>query len=279
METDFRKHIQLAIKEDIGSGDHSALSSIPENAKNKAQLIIKDSGTLSGVDVAKLVFEETDNKLHFKALLKDGDKIEKGQIAFTVEGNARSILQGERLALNYMQRMSGIATKTQQYVQEIEGTKTKILDTRKTTPGMRAFEKLAVTHGGGFNHRFGLYDMVMLKDNHIDYAGGIDQAMNATKKYLLANNLSIPVEVEARDLNEVEQILSNGNATRIMFDNFNYTDTETAVKLVNGKMETESSGGITLKTIRGYAECGVDFISVGALTHQINALDMSLKAV
>ncbi len=278
MEQLIREHIRKAISEDIGSGDHSALASIPRNSKNKAQLLIKENGVLSGCTIAKMVFQETDASLIFNPILNDGTSINIGDIAFTVEGSAQSILRGERLALNYMQRMSGIATKTSIYVDAIAGTKAKILDTRKTTPTLRVFEKEAVVHGGGHNHRFGLYDMIMLKDNHIDYAGGINEAMNATKDYLERNKLNLGVEVEARDLNEVEQILTNGNATRIMFDNFNYRNTKTGVELVAGKMETESSGGITLKTIRGYAECGVDFISVGALTHQIESLDMSLKA-
>lgn len=279
LESIIRQHIRASIKEDIGNGDHSAMSSIPENAISKAQLLVKESGIISGLEVAKLVFEETDKSLSIDFRLEDGNKISYGDIAFVVEGNAQSILRAERLALNYLQRMSGIATKTSKYVRLVKGTNTKILDTRKTTPGMRIFEKQAVRHGGGFNHRFGLYDMIMLKDNHIDYAGGIDNAMNATAEYLKQNNLNLPVEVEARDLNEVEQILANGKATRIMFDNFNYEDTRKGVELVGERMETESSGGITSETIRGYAECGVDFISVGALTHQIESLDMSLKAV
>jgi len=279
MNAEIEKHIQLSINEDIGSGDHSALASIPRNAESSAELIIKENGVLSGVEIAKTVFHLIDSKLEFQQLLKDGTPISKGEIAFRISGSSQSILRGERLALNYMQRMSGIATTTKLYVDKITGLKSKILDTRKTTPGMRKFEKMAMLHGGGLNHRFGLYDMIMLKDNHIDYAGGIDKAMNATENYLKANNLNLKVEVEARDLNEVQQILTNGKADRIMFDNFNYADTKTGIGMVGERMETESSGGITLDTIRGYAECGVDFISVGALTHQIQSLDMSLKAI
>lgn len=279
MNAEIEKHILLAINEDIGTGDHSALASIPHNAKSSAQLLIKDSGVLSGIEIAKTVFRLVDSNLEFKQILKDGIEISSGDIAFKVTGNAQSILKAERLALNYMQRMSGIATTTAIYVKKIAGLHSKILDTRKTTPGMRVFEKMAVAHGGGVNHRFGLFDMIMLKDNHIDYAGGISEAMDATSNYLLENNLNLKVEVEARDLDEVEQILSNGKADRIMFDNFTYADTIKGVQLVSKTMETESSGGITLDTIRGYAECGVDFISVGALTHQILSLDMSLKAI
>lgn len=279
MQSEIEEHIKLAIKEDIGNGDHSALSSIPKNATSAAKLLIKDSGVISGVSVAKKVFEIIDQSLSFKQLLEDGVEISSGDIAFTVQGNAQSILKGERLALNYLQRMSGIATTTSKFVNAISGLKTKILDTRKTTPGMRLFEKNAVIHGGGHNHRFGLFDMIMLKDNHIDYAGGIAEAMNSTSAYLKENGLNLKVEVEARNLEEVEEILNNGKANRIMFDNFNYEDTKYGVNLVDKRMETESSGGITLETIRGYAECGVDFISVGALTHQILSLDMSLKAV
>ncbi|MBD80078.1 MAG: nicotinate-nucleotide diphosphorylase (carboxylating) [Crocinitomicaceae bacterium] len=275
---DIKRHVELSIEEDIKEEDHSGAACIPSSSISQAQLLIKDTGVISGIEVAQLVFKTIDSSIQFKQFLSDGDQIKNGDIAFEVRGSVRNILKAERLALNYMQRMSGIATTTGIYVEAIKGTETKILDTRKTSPGLRSFEKLAVTHGGGFNHRFGLYDMIMIKDNHIDFAGGIDEAMNSTSAYLKANNLNLKVEVEARDLNEVEKILSNGNADRIMFDNFNYSDTQTGVKMVAQRMETESSGGITLETIRGYAECGVDFISVGALTHQIQSLDMSLKA-
>lgn len=275
---DFKRHILLSIEEDIREEDHSGAACIPESAQSKAKLLVKDTGILSGVEIAEQVFKLVDENLEIEKLIADGTQVKPGDIAFIIKGSSRSILKGERLALNYMQRMSGIATATAVYCKTVEGTGTKILDTRKTSPGLRSFEKLAVTHGGGNNHRYGLYDMIMIKDNHIDYAGGINQAMNNTANYLKQNNLNLKVEVEARDLNEVETILQNGQADRIMFDNFSYADTRKGVELVNGKMETESSGGITLETIRGYAECGVDYISVGALTHQIKSLDLSLKA-
>ena len=275
---DIKKHILLSIEEDIREEDHSGAACIPKSATSRAKLLVKDTGIISGIEVAKSVFSIIDSNLSINQSINDGNEVTFGDIAFTVEGSARNILKAERLALNYMQRMSGIASTTKIYVEAIKGTKTKILDTRKTSPGLRSFEKQAVIHGGGQNHRYGLYDMIMIKDNHIDFAGGINEAMNATSSYLKANNLNLKVEVEARDLNEVETILTNGNADRVMFDNFNYEDTRIGVKLVGEKMETESSGGITLETIRGYAECGVDYISVGALTHQIKSLDLSLKA-
>jgi nicotinate-nucleotide pyrophosphorylase (carboxylating) len=270
--------IDIAIKEDIGDGDHTSLSCIPKNATGKAQLLVKENGILAGVDLAKTIFNKIDSKLQFNQFLKDGDEIKVGDIAFRVEGSSHSILQAERLVLNFMQRMSGIATNTNYYVNLLDGLKTKVLDTRKTTPGLREIEKWAVKIGGGVNHRMGLYDMVMLKDNHIDYAGGIEAAIKATKKYLSENNKSLKIEVEARNLTELNEILACGGVDRIMLDNFNYEDLRTAVKLIDGKYETEASGGITDKTIRNYAECGVDFISVGALTHQIKSLDLSLKA-
>lgn len=270
--------IDIAIKEDIGDGDHTSLSCIPKNATGKAQLLVKENGILAGVDLAKTIFNKIDSKLQFNQFLKDGDEIKVGDIAFRVEGSSHSILQAERLVLNFMQRMSGIATNTNYYVNLLDGLKTKVLDTRKTTPGLREIEKWAVKIGGGVNHRMGLYDMVMLKDNHIDYAGGIEAAITATKKYLSENNKSLKIEVEARNLTELNEILACGGVDRIMLDNFNYEDLRTAVKLIDGKYETEASGGITDKTIRNYAECGVDFISVGALTHQIKSLDLSLKA-
>lgn len=275
---DIKRHIQLSIEEDIREEDHSGAACIPESATSRAKLLVKDKGIISGIEIAKEVFKAIDSNLKFKKLIQDGESINFSDIAFEVSGSARTILKAERLVLNYMQRMSGIASTTSIYVKAIEGTKAIVLDTRKTSPGLRTFEKLAVTHGHGQNHRYGLYDMIMIKDNHIDFAGGIDEAMNSTAKYLKANNLNLKVEVEARDLEEVETILKNGNANRIMFDNFNYSDTKKGVELVSHKMETESSGGITLETIRGYAECGVDYISIGALTHQIQSLDMSLKA-
>lgn len=271
--------IEIAIKEDIGDGDHTSLACIPNNAIGKAHLLVKENGIIAGIEIAESIFKRIDSNLYFNQLLNDGDSIKKGDIAFTIEGNRQSILQAERLVLNFMQRMSGIATTTSYYVSLVDGLNTKILDTRKTTPGLREIEKLAVKIGGGKNHRMGLYDMIMIKDNHIDYAGGIEQAIRTTVDYLSTNNKNLKIEIEARDLDELHQILSIGMIDRIMLDNFSYDDLRTAVKLINGKYETEASGGITDKTIRNYAECGVDYISVGALTHQIKSLDLSLKAI
>lgn len=271
--------IDIALKEDIGDGDHTALSCIPKEAIGKAELLVKQGGILAGVDIAVKVFKAVDPNLQIELLLKDGTPVKFGDVAFYVTGSSQSILMAERLALNFMQRMSGIATHTRELVNIVGELPCKLLDTRKTTPGLRQIEKLAVKIGGGHNHRFGLYDMVMIKDNHIDYAGGIASAISKTKAYLNAKNKSLKIEVEARDLNEVEQILAAGPVDRIMLDNFNYADLRDAVKLINGAAETEASGGITKETLRAYAECGVDYISVGALTHQINSLDLSLKAV
>lgn len=270
--------IKLAFDEDIKDGDHSSLSCIPNNKMGKAQLIVKDQGIIAGIELAEWIFESIDPSLFMEIKMKDGDKVKKGDIAFTVKGCSISILTAERLVLNCMQRMSAIATKTRDYVELVKGTKTTILDTRKTTPGIRILEKWAVKIGGGDNHRFGLYDMIMLKDNHIDYAGGITKAIDKAKKYLKEKNLNLKIEVEARDLNEVKEIMTTIGVHRIMLDNFTPKDTIEAVKLINGKFETESSGGITSSTIRTYAECGVDFISVGALTHSIYNMDLSLKA-
>ena len=279
----FEKEIDLiienAIREDVGSGDHSSLACIPAEAKGKAKLLVKDKGILAGLDFALQVFKYVDPNLKIEVLIKDGKTIERGDIAFYVEGSSQSILKAERLVLNAMQRMSAIATKTNTFVQKLEGTNTKILDTRKTTPGIRALEKWAVKIGGGENHRFALYDMVMLKDNHIDFAGGITKAINKTKDYLKANQLDLKIIVEARNLKEIEEILESEGVYRILIDNFNYEDTRQAVKLINGKCLTESSGGITLDTARKYAECGVDYISSGALTHSVYNLDLSLKAI
>ena len=279
----FEKEIDLiienAIREDVGSGDHSSLACIPAEAKGKTKLLVKDKGILAGVDFALQVFKYVDPNLKIEVLIKDGRTIERGDIAFYVEGSSQSILKAERLVLNAMQRMSAIATKTNTFVQKLEGTNTKILDTRKTTPGIRALEKWAVKIGGGENHRFALYDMVMLKDNHIDFAGGITKAINKTKDYLKANQLDLKIIVEARNLKEIEEILESEGVYRILIDNFNYEDTRQAVKLINGKCLTESSGGITLDTARKYAECGVDYISSGALTHSVYNLDLSLKAI
>lgn len=279
----FEKEIELiitnAIREDIGDGDHSSLACIPEDATGKAKLLVKDQGILAGVEFAKKVFAYVDPELKLEIKLQDGDAVKHGDIAFYVEGSSQSILKSERLVLNAMQRMSAIATKTSEFVRKLDGTKTKILDTRKTTPGIRALEKWAVKIGGGENHRFALYDMIMLKDNHIDFAGGITKAIEKTKSYLKTNNLDLKIIVEARDMNEIREILRSDGVYRILIDNFNYEETRKAVDLINGKCLTESSGGITLETARSYAECGVDFISSGALTHSVSNLDLSLKAV
>jgi nicotinate-nucleotide pyrophosphorylase (carboxylating) len=271
--------IDIAIKEDIGDGDHTSLSCIPENATGKAHLLVKEPGIIAGVDLAKTIFNKIDSSLLFNQSINDGEFVNIGDIVFTIEGSSRSILQAERLVLNFMQRMSGIATNTNSYVKLLKGLKTKVLDTRKTTPGLRHIEKQAVKIGGGVNHRIGLYDMVMIKDNHVDYAGGIKEAITSTKEYLKTNNKQLKIEVEARSLIELDEILTTGGIDRIMLDNFSFDDMRTAVNLIDGKYETEASGGITSETIREYAECGVDFISVGALTHQINSIDLSLKAI
>lgn len=271
--------IQLAIREDIGDGDHTALSTIPLEVKGKAQLLVKQNGILCGVDIANKVFKSLDPDCIFTKILSDGTEISPGDIAFTIHGNVISLLQAERITLNIMQRLSGIATETNVYVQELKGLKTKILDTRKTTPGMRLLEKYAVKTGGGVNHRMGLHDLILIKDNHIDFSGSIEQAVKRAKDYLVKNNLNLKIEVEVRSLNDIEKILNIDGIHRILLDNFSIVETKQAVDLINGKIETESSGGITLKTIRKYAECGVDFISVGALTHQIKSLDLSLKAI
>jgi nicotinate-nucleotide pyrophosphorylase (carboxylating) len=274
-----QEFIRLSLKEDIADGDHTTLSCIPKDAKGKAKLLVKEAGVLAGVEVALEVFKQVDSALQVEVFLADGTLIKPGDIVLQVEGSSQSILMAERLLLNCMQRMSGIATYTHKMVQLMGSTHTKLLDTRKTTPLNRMLEKWAVKIGGGENHRFGLYDMIMIKDNHIDYAGGIKQAIEKVKIYLKDNNFNLKIEVEARDLKEVEQILASGPVDRIMLDNFNYDDLKTAVSLINGRAETEASGGINEETIANYAACGVDFISVGALTHQIKSLDLSLKAV
>ena len=271
--------IANAIREDVGDGDHSSLACIPKDAKGKAKLLVKDEGFLAGVDFAKAVFAYVDPTLEIEVLINDGAKVAYGDIAFYVSGSSLSILKAERLVLNAMQRMSAIATKTKHFVNLLEGTNTKILDTRKTTPGIRALEKWAVKIGGGENHRFALYDMIMLKDNHIDFAGGITKAINQTKEYLAKNNKELKIIVEARDLTEIKEILKNDGVYRILIDNFNYEDTKEAVKLIGSTCLTESSGGIDETTIRKYAECGVNYISSGALTHSVYNLDLSLKAV
>lgn len=270
------KLIDLAIDEDIGDGDHSSLGAIPPNQKGRARLLVKDFGVICGIDLAAHIFNRLDSTLVFESLIEEGSVVNVGDIAFNISGNIHSILQAERLVLNFMQRMSGISTFTKRLVDVISGTNAQLLDTRKTTPGMRVFEKYAVSVGGGVNHRMGLYDMVMLKDNHNDYAGGITAGVNQTKSYLKSQNRQLKIEVETRNLEEVEEALSVG-VDRIMFDNFSPDDMVKAVNLVNGRCETEASGGITEPTIRNYAETGVDFISVGALTHSVRSLDLSLK--
>ncbi len=271
--------IDIALKEDIGDGDHTALSCIPKEATGKAKLLVKQEGIIAGIDLAVKVFKAVDKNLKIELILADGDQVKYGDIAFYVEGSSQSILMAERLALNFMQRMSGIATHTKKLVDIVGDFPCKLLDTRKTTPALRAVEKMAVKIGGGHNHRFGLYDMVMIKDNHIDYAGGISQAIAKTKAYLKEKGKPLKIEVEARNIDEVKQILAAGPVDRIMLDNFSYNDIRTAVKLIGEQAETEASGGITKETLREYASCGVNYISVGALTHQINSLDLSLKAI
>ena len=271
--------IRTALQEDIGEGDHSSLACIPAEAGGRVKLLVKDEGVLAGVDFAQQVFARMDADIQFEVLLKDGAQVKYGDIAFYAEGSSRSLLMAERLVLNAMQRMSAIATKTQSYVQLLEGTSTKLLDTRKTTPGIRALEKWAVKIGGGENHRFALYDMIMLKDNHIDFAGGISQAIEQTKSYLKELGKSLKIIVEARNLQEVEEILECGGVYRILLDNFDYQMTRDAVQMIGNQSLTESSGGITKETLREYALCGVDYISSGALTHSVHNLDLSLKAV
>ena len=273
------KLIDIAVAEDIGDGDHSSQSCISETEQGKVKLLVKEAGILAGVEVTKRILKKVDSDLQIEVFIQDGSRINPGDIAFTITGKVISILQAERLLLNFMQRMSGIATETAKYADLISDLKTKILDTRKTTPGLRFIEKMAVETGGGMNHRMGLYDMVMLKDNHIDFAGGIEKAINKVVDYLVKKGKNIKIEVEVRDFNELNQVLETGKIHRIMLDNFTPEDTKKAVELINGKYEIESSGGITFETLRKYAECGVDFISVGALTHQIKSLDLSLKAV
>lgn len=279
----FNKEIKLiienAIREDVGDGDHSSLACIPASAQGKAKLLVKDKGIIAGVEFAKQVFSYVDADLKVETLLEDGSPVKYGDIVFYVEGASQSILKAERLVLNAMQRMSAIATKTKQFVDLLEGTGTKILDTRKTTPGIRALEKWAVTIGGGENHRFALYDMIMLKDNHIDFSGGISNAINKTKQYLKDTNRDLKIIVEARNLEEIKEILNCGGIYRILIDNFNYEDTRKAVGLIGDQCLTESSGGINEQTLRPYAECGVDYISSGALTHSVYNMDLSLKAV
>lgn len=281
-EEQFQKELQLiiqnGIREDIGPGDYSSLACIPNSAQGKAKLLVKDSGIIAGVEFAKMVFQNVDPTLEVETFINDGKEVKHGDIVFHVFGSSQSILKAERLVLNSMQRMSAIATKTNQYVKLLEGTKTKILDTRKTTPGFRACEKWAVKIGGGENHRFALYDMVMLKDNHNDFAGGITNAINKTEEFLKFNNLDLQIIVEARNLDEIKEILQNEGVFRILIDNFNFDDTRKAIELIGDKCLTESSGNINDKTIRQYAKSGVDYISAGALTHSVYNMDLSLKA-
>jgi len=271
--------LKLWFAEDIGDGDHTSFSCIPEEARGKSQLIIKEKGVLAGVDIAREVFHAFDPELQMTVFIQDGTPVNSGDIAFVVEGSVRSLLQTERLMLNIMQRMSGVATKTSEYVRLLEGTGTRVLDTRKTTPGLRLLEKMAVRTGGGVNHRIGLYDMILLKDNHVDFAGGIENAILRANAYLQSKGKDLKIEIEVRNFDELDQVLKTGKVDRIMLDNFSVEDTAKAVKLIKSRYETESSGGITIETLRDYAECGVDFISVGALTHSVKGLDMSFKAV
>lgn len=282
-ETQFQTELQLiiqnAIREDVGDGDHSSLACIPKEAQGKAKLLVKDNGVIAGVEFAKMIFNYVDANMKVETFIEDGSEVKYGDVVFHVFGSSQSILKAERLVLNSMQRMSAIATKTRNYVKLLEGTKTKILDTRKTTPGFRACEKWAVKIGGGENHRFALYDMIMLKDNHNDFAGGITNAINKTKEYLKENNKDLKIIVEARNLDEIKEILKSEGIYRILIDNFNFEDTKEAVRLIGTKCLTESSGNINEKTIREYADCGVNYISSGALTHSVYNMDLSLKAI
>jgi len=269
--------IKNALQEDIGTGDHSSLASIPETAQGKMKLLAKENGIIAGIEVAKEVLRQIDSSISMKCFKNDGDKIIVGDIVFELEGSAHNMLTAERTLLNFMQRMSGIATISKQYADAVKGTKAKILDTRKTTPNLREFEKYAVKIGGAENHRFGLYDMIMLKDNHIDFAGGIEKAIDDTHEYLKKNALNLKIEIETRTLDEVKRVVKHGKIDRIMLDNFTPEKIKEALTWIDGKYETEASGGITLKNIREYAETGVDYISIGALTHHIKSLDLSLK--
>lgn len=271
--------IANALAEDVGDGDHTSLATIPAGTQGKARLLVKDTGILAGVELSLEIFKQVDPNLKVNVLLQDGAAIKPKDIAFEVEGDAQSILTAERLVLNCMQRMSGVATKTHGIVELLKGTNTKVLDTRKTTPGMRYLEKWAVKIGGGVNHRFGLFDMILIKDNHVDYSGGIKQAIRNTKHYLQKTGKKLAIEIEVRNLDELQQVLDEGGIDRILIDNFDLENLRKAVSMIGGKYETEASGGITIDNIRQYAECGVDYISVGALTHSVRSLDLSLKAV
>jgi len=271
--------LKNTLLEDVGDGDHSALACIPANALGKSHLLVKEDCVLAGIELAIRIFKMVDSRFEIDVLLHDGDRAKKGDVAFYVSGPSQKMLTAERLVLNFMQRLSGVATQTARYVDALAGTKTKVLDTRKTTPGLRYLEKWAVAIGGGHNHRIGLFDMIMLKDNHVDFAGGIAQAIKTTHQYLEKTGRNLKIEIETRNLIEVKEVLHVGGVDRIMLDNFNLEDTRAAVALINGRFETESSGGITLQTIRSYADCGVDFVSVGALTHSVKSIDLSLKAI
>ena len=270
--------IDLAFAEDIGDGDHTTLSCIPDTAMGKSKLLIKEAGVLAGIEIAKEIFHRFDSEMKVEVFINDGTEVKPGDVAMIVEGRVQSLLQTERLMLNVMQRMSGIATMTRRYVKQLEGTKTRVLDTRKTTPGMRMLEKAAVKIGGGVNHRIGLFDMILLKDNHVDFAGGIDKAIQRAQNYCKEKGKDLKIEIEVRNFDELNQVLAIGGVDRIMLDNFTPENTRKAVELIAGKYETESSGGITFVTLRDYALCGVDYISVGALTHSVKGLDMSFKA-
>lgn len=273
------KVIREALKEDIGDGDHTSLATINPYQNGQARLLVKENGIIAGVDLAIQIFKQADKKLQIKKLINDGSSVKKGDVVFTVKGSSRSILKAERLVLNFMQRMSGIATKTNKLTSLCKGTKTKLLDTRKTTPLLRVFEKWAVIIGGGYNHRFGLYDMILIKDNHVDYAGGIVPALRKTKQYLKSKNKNLKIEIETRNLNEIKEVLQEGGVHRILLDNFSPTEIKKALKIIDNKCETEASGNITEKNIRKYALTGVNYISSGSLTHSIKSLDLSLKAV
>jgi nicotinate-nucleotide pyrophosphorylase (carboxylating) len=279
MSNNFEQLISLWFAEDIGDGDHTTLSCIPASAIGKSQLIVKENGILAGVEVAREIFRAFDPELKMTVFITDGAEVKVGDVAFVVEGKVQSLLQTERLMLNIMQRMSGVATRTHEYVKALEGTKTRVLDTRKTTPGLRLLEKEAVKIGGGVNHRIGLYDMILLKDNHVDFAGGIDKAILRAQNYLKEKGKNLKIEIEVRNFDELAQVMAVGGVDRIMLDNFTPENTRKAVDIIAGKYETESSGGITFDTLREYAECGVDYISVGALTHSVKSLDMSFKAL
>ncbi len=279
MSNDFEQLISLWFAEDIGDGDHTTLSCIPASAMGKSQLIVKENGVLAGVEVAREIFRAFDSGLKMTVFIADGAEVKVGDVAFVVEGKVQSLLQTERLMLNIMQRMSGVATCTREFVKALEGTKTRVLDTRKTTPGLRLLEKEAVKIGGGVNHRIGLYDMILLKDNHVDFAGGIDKAILRAQDYLKQKGKDLKIEIEVRNFDELAQVMAVGGVQRIMLDNFTPENTRKAVDIIAGKYETESSGGITFATLRDYAECGVDYISVGALTHSVKSMDMSFKAL